>query len=83
MKQSELAQTLRSLLRQATQQRFEGGAYAKFARLNGYADGYMQALVDCELFDQETLLRMVTEERRSMLAGQSAADRSFQMLEAV
>lgn len=63
MAKEELLNVLRHLLREAVTARFEGGAYAKLSRAHGYADGYMAALLDAGVFEQESLLQLVREER--------------------
>jgi hypothetical protein len=63
MAKEELLNVLRRLLREAVTARFEGGAYAKLSRAHGYADGYMAALLDAGVVEQEMLLRLVREER--------------------
>jgi hypothetical protein len=51
MTTDELKDTLRGMLRDMLQARFEGGRYADLARAHGYADGYMRALLDTGLVD--------------------------------
>jgi hypothetical protein len=63
MAKDELMDVLRNLLRDVTTARFEGGAYAKLSRVHGYADGYMAALLDAGILEQESLLKLVCEER--------------------
>ena len=63
MAKEELMNTLRRLLRDVVTARFEGGAYAKLSRANGYADGYMAALLDAGVLEQESVLNLVREER--------------------
>ncbi|NLE48001.1 MAG: hypothetical protein GX614_06345 [Sandaracinaceae bacterium] len=64
MDKLQLVETLRGLLRDNMDARFAGGAYAKLARAEGYADGFMAALIDAGIFDERELLSIVTEERR-------------------
>ena len=64
MTTDELKDTLRGMLRDMLQARFEGGRYADLARAHGYADGYMRALMDTGLVDHAELLQLVTRERR-------------------
>lgn len=59
----EMLQNLRMLLREAFILRNRGAAYAKIARAQGYADGYMRGLVEMHVVDQRELLRLVSEER--------------------
>ena len=58
-----LVQTLRELLRDVFRQRGAGVPNARFARALGYADGYMQALIDAGLAEERELLAVVSEER--------------------
>ncbi|HEY6723470.1 MAG TPA: hypothetical protein VI197_05535 [Polyangiaceae bacterium] len=58
-----LVQTLRELLRDVFRQRGAGVPNARFARALGYADGYMQALIDAGLAEERELLQVVAEER--------------------
>lgn len=67
MAKEELTGTLRNLLRNVMRARFEGGAYAKLARANGYADGYMRALMDAGVVDQRELLALVGAERQRFI----------------
>lgn len=64
MSKDTLLRTLRGLLRDVMKARFEGGSYAKLARANGYADGYMRALLDAGLVDQREMLAFVGAERQ-------------------
>jgi hypothetical protein len=64
MAKEDLTVTLRNLLRDVMRARFEGGAYAKLARANGFADGYMRALLDAGVVDQRELLALVGTERQ-------------------
>jgi hypothetical protein len=68
MNQEKLLNTLRGLLHDVLEKRFEGGAYAKLARANGYADGYMAALLDSGLCDKDTLVEVVCDERKQFVA---------------
>ena len=71
MAKEDLTGTLRALLFDVMKARFEGGAYAKLARANGYADGYMRAMMDAGLIDQRELLSLVTAERQRFVDGAS------------
>jgi hypothetical protein len=51
-----LVQTLRELLRDVLRQRDAGVPNARFARALGYADGYMQALIDAGLAEERELI---------------------------
>ena len=68
MAKEELMNTLRRLLRDVVTARFEGGAYAKLSRANGYADGYMAALLDAGIMEQDSLLQLVREERTRVVS---------------
>lgn len=59
-----LHQTLRALLRDIFRQRRQGASNARFARALGYADGYMQALIDAGVAEERELLDIVAEERQ-------------------
>jgi len=67
MSKDTLTRTLRDLLRDVMKARFEGGSYAKLARANGYADGYMRALLDAGLMDQREMLAFVGTERQKFV----------------
>jgi len=54
---------LRSLLNDMFEAREHGVEGARFARAQGYADGYMRALMEAGLATQEEVLRFVLEER--------------------
>jgi hypothetical protein len=58
-----MLQNLRTLLGDVFRLRSQGAAYAKVARAQGYADGYMRMLMDARLVDQRELLRLIAEER--------------------
>ena len=64
MAKDELTRTLRGLLRDVLEARFSGGAYGKLARANGYADGYMRALLDAGIVEQRELIQIVSNERQ-------------------
>jgi len=76
MTTDELKDTLRGMLRDMLQARFEGGRYADLARAHGYADGYMRALLDTGLVDQAELLQLVSRERRRFVDEAPAAHRA-------
>jgi hypothetical protein len=61
-----LADQLRALLREALLLRSQGAAYARIARAHGYADGYMQLLLDSGAMDKRALLALVAEVRREV-----------------
>lgn len=60
----QLLTQLRGLLRDALRLRREGVAYAKLSAAQGYADGYMRALLDGGVCTQSELLSLVAEVRR-------------------
>jgi hypothetical protein len=70
-KQGLLAQ-VRALVAEVTRTRFEGGAYAKMMRAQGYADGYMRALQDAGLVDRNELLRAVGNGRVEVVGAPTA-----------
>ena len=70
-KQGLLAQ-VRALVADVTRARFEGGAYAKMMRAQGYADGYMRALQDAGLVDRNELLRAVGNGRVEVVGASTA-----------
>jgi hypothetical protein len=72
MAKEELINVVRRLLREVAKARFEGGAYAKLSRANGYADGYMAALMDAGILERDGLLKLVGEERLKAVATSSA-----------
>ena len=67
MSNEVLLERVCELVRQVTEARFTGGAYAKLARAHGYADGYMRALMDAGLVDREELLAAVSRARREVI----------------
>jgi hypothetical protein len=67
MSKEELTERVCELVRQVTEARFEGAAYAKLARAHGYADGYMRALMDAGLLDKSELLKAVGDARQQVL----------------
>ncbi len=72
MQRDQLLGVLKGLLQDVLRARFDGAAYAKLARAHGYADGYMRALMDAKLVDKDELLRLVGDERRRFVEGESA-----------
>jgi hypothetical protein len=67
MSKEELLSRVCELVRQVTEVRFEGAAYAKLARAHGYADGFMRALMDAGLVERDELLAAVAQARREVL----------------
>jgi hypothetical protein len=61
MAREELLNRLRVLMRNVMDARFQGSTHSKFARVHGYADGDMSALLDSGLVDQKTLLSVVSD----------------------
>lgn len=70
-KEEHLAR-ISELVRQVTEARFEGAAYAKLARIHGYADGYMRALLDAGLVDRDELLSVVGNARKAVIDADDA-----------
>lgn len=62
-----LVGTLRERLHDAFMARYHGAAYARIARAVGFADGYMQALIDAGLATDKELLPVVVSERQRAL----------------
>jgi hypothetical protein len=65
---------LQKLLREALLSRYRGGMHADKARAQGYADGYMRALLDAGLVDRDEMLRVVAD-ARTEVAGAPIQDR--------
>jgi hypothetical protein len=63
----KLLRALRDRLHEAFMARYQGSAYARIARATGYADGYMQALLDTGLVAEKEMLGLVGEERQRAL----------------
>ncbi len=63
MSKKQLTEEVRKLMREVLKKRFEGTAYNKLSRAHGYADGYMCALMDAGLVQQDELLELVGAER--------------------
>jgi len=64
MSKKDVIKQLRKHLAQMFDARFEGARAAEFARTQGFADGYMQALCDLALVEDRELLDVVNGERR-------------------
>ena len=73
MAKEDLLNVVRRLLRDVVRTRFEGGAYARLSRANGYADGYMAALIDTGAIDRRALLDTVRDERTRLLPDAATA----------
>jgi hypothetical protein len=66
MPKLQMLAELRRLLRESFTLQHEGGSYAKLARAQGNADGYMRALLDAGHATPKELLALVAEERTSV-----------------
>ena len=60
---AEQLEELKRMLHDVFEARAEGANYSRLARAHGYVDGYMRALLDAGLVDQDELLRVVSETR--------------------
>lgn len=60
---AEMLVQLRALLADVFRLRNQGAVYAKLARAQGYADGYMRSMVDAGLVNQRELLAIVAQQR--------------------
>lgn len=60
----ETESVLRQMLRDLFKADSKGERVEKLARAHGYADGYMRALMDLEVFSHKELLKIVLDERR-------------------
>lgn len=67
VERKKLVDTLRGKLHEAFMARYHGSAYARIARAVGYADGYMQAMLDAGLVSQKELITVVVGERQRAL----------------
>lgn len=63
----KLVATLREKLHEAFMARYHGSAYVRIARAVGYADGYMQAMVDAGITTERDLMALVVSERQRAL----------------
>ena len=61
--QHDQIDTLRKLLRDLFNARYEGVSGAKLSRAHGYVDGYMAALIRTRVVSQRELLMIIAEER--------------------
>jgi hypothetical protein len=59
----EMLAQLRTLLADVFRLRTQGGAHAKLAYAQGYADGYMRCLAEAGLLNQRELLAVVAQQR--------------------
>lgn len=62
--QDKVEDILRKMLRDTFEVDRRGARSDKLARVHGYTDGYMRALVDLGFSTQQELLELVLEERR-------------------
>ena len=76
MDYQDVMHTAVGLLRKAFAARFEGGLHAEKVRAQAYADGYLRALVDAALIDEQQLLELIQRERQSDAAADVPALRS-------
>jgi len=60
----KLVGTLRDRLHEAFMARYHGAAYARIARAVGFADGYMQAMIDSGLVTDREMIPVVVAERQ-------------------
>ncbi|MBN1607992.1 MAG: hypothetical protein JW940_15260 [Polyangiaceae bacterium] len=65
---AQMLAALRSLLQCALKMQGEGTAALRLGRAQGYADGYMSALLDAGVADASELIALVAKER-ARLAG--------------
>ncbi|HZO12523.1 MAG TPA: hypothetical protein VFB62_04675 [Polyangiaceae bacterium] len=63
---AQMLSELRQMLHDVFVARERGTAHPQMARVHGYVDGYMRALLDCGLATKEELLVMVAEERTTV-----------------
>ncbi len=68
----ESLNTLRKILRDLFNARYQGGAGTVIARAQGYADGFMAAMLRARLVTQRELLMLIAEER-ARVAGPAMA----------
>lgn len=68
MSKREAISKLRTCLADLFDTRHRGADGARYAKAQGYADGYMQALADMNLVDGREMLAVVNEERRRAAA---------------
>jgi len=64
MSKREAITKLRTCLADLFDTRHRGADAPRFAKAQGFADGYMQALADMALVDDRELLALIGEERR-------------------
>ena len=64
MSKREAITKLRTCLAALFETRHRGADIGRYAKAQGFADGYMQALADMQLVNDRELLTLVGEERR-------------------
>ena len=60
---AELTTQLQTMLRDVFAAASAGTVYARIARVHGYVDGFMRALIDTGVMDQRELVELVAIER--------------------
>jgi hypothetical protein len=70
----ELTTEVRKLLRAAFEARYRGELHVHKVRAHAYADGYMRALLDAGLLDQQESLRLVADARAELAAASPASE---------
>jgi hypothetical protein len=68
MSKREAITRLRTCLADLFDTRHRGTAAERYAKSQGFVDGYMQALADMQIVDDRELLTLVGEERRRAAA---------------
>jgi hypothetical protein len=68
MSKREAISKLRTCLADLFDTRHRGTDAPRYAKAQGFADGYMQALADMNLVDDREMLAVVNEERRRAAA---------------
>lgn len=68
MSKREAITKLRTCLAGLFDTRYRGAGAVRYAKAQGFADGYMEALADMGLVDDRELLTLVGEERRRAAA---------------
>ena len=63
MSKREAITKLRTCLSDLFDSRYEGADAPRYAKAQGFADGYMQALADMRLMNEREMLAVVNEER--------------------
>lgn len=63
-----------TLLHRMFDLQYGGATSTKFRWMQGYTDGYIQALIDMGHMDEDEMLEMIQTERGTYLDGQSTTD---------